>query len=140
MWFKNSHVYKVPSTFSLSADELAEKLESKRFSSCTRMQDKTLGWVSPIHRNKDYLIHAAGGCILFCMRKEQKVIPASAIKEALEEKVQGLQDELGRKIYSKEKKTIKEDLVASMLPNAFARSSHIRAYFDTRNHFLVIDA
>lgn len=140
MWFKNSHIYKIPSTFSLTADELADKLESKRFSSCSRMQDKTLGWVSPIHRNKDYLIHAASGCILFCMRKEQKVIPASAIKEALEEKVQGLQDELGRKIYSKEKKTIKDDLVASMLPNAFARSSHIRAYFDTKNNFLVIDA
>jgi len=140
MWFKNLHIYQIPSSFSLSAEELAEKLEAKRFKSCGRMIDKTLGYVSPIHRNKDYLVHAASGCILFCMRKEQKVIPASAIKEALEEKVTTLQDELGRKIYRKEKQTIKDDLVASMLPNAFARSSHIRAYFDTRKHLLVIDA
>jgi len=140
MWFKNLHIYKIPSSFPFSADELAEKLESKRFQSCGRMVDKTLGWVSPIHRNKEYLVHAASGCILFCMRKEQKVIPASAIKEAVEEKVNELQDELGRKIYRKEKQSIKDDLVATMLPNAFARSSHISAYFDTKNHLLVIDA
>jgi len=140
MWFKNLHIYQIPSSFSLSPDDLADKLKSRRFESCGRMADKTIGWVSPIHRNHDYLIHAAGGCILFCMRKEQKVIPPSAIKEAVEEKVTNLQEELGRKIYRKEKQTIKDDIVAIMLPNAFARSSHITAYFDTKNNLLVINA
>jgi len=140
MWFKNLHIYQIPSDFSLSADEFAEKLESRRFETCGRMIDKTIGWVSPIHRNKEYLIHAAGGCILFCMRKEQKVIPPSAIKEAVEEKVTSMQDEFGRKIYRKEKQTIKDDIVSMMLPNAFARSSHITAYFDTQNNLLVINA
>lgn len=140
MWFKNLHIYQIPSSFSLSPDDLADKLQSRRFKSCGRMADKTLGWVSPIHRNQDYLIHAAGGCVLFCMRKEQKVIPPSAIKEAVEEKVTNLQEELGRKIYRKEKQTIKDDIVAMMLPNAYARSSHITAYFDTQNNLLVINA
>jgi len=140
MWFKNLHIYQIPSDFSLSADELADKLDSRRFKSCGRMIDKTIGWVSPIHRSKEYLIHAAGGCILFCMRKEQKVIPPSAIKEAVEEKIANMQDEFGRKIYRKEKQTIKDDIVSMMLPNAFARSSHISAYFDTQNNLLVINA
>lgn len=140
MWFKNCHIYQIPTSFTLSADEFAEKLEGRRFKPCARMADKTVGWVSPIHRNKDYLIHAAGGCILFCMRKEQKVIPASAIKEALEEKITAMQDDLGRKIYSKEKQSIKEDIVSMMLPNAFPRSSHIKAYIDIKNRILIIDA
>jgi len=140
MWFKNLHIYQIPGSFKLSAEELAEKLEPGRFKSCGRMIDKTLGWVSPIHRNKEYLIHAAGGCILFCMRKEQKVIPPSAIKEAVEEKVLAMQGELGRKIYRKEKQNIKDDIVSMMLPNAFARSSHIMAYFDFQNYLLVINA
>ncbi len=140
MWFKNCHIYQIPDTFELSADELAEKLEAQRFKPCAKMVDKSIGWVSPIHRSKDYLIHAAAGCILFCMRKEQKVIPASAIKEALEEKITTMQDELGRKVYSKEKQTIKEDIVSMMLPKAFPRSSHIKAYIDTKNRWLIIDA
>ncbi len=140
MWFKNSHIYQLPKNFKLSADEIAERLSNKRFITCGRTNDKTIGWVSPIHRNHEYLVHAAGGCILFCMRKEQKVIPASAVKEAVEEKITLLQDELGRKIYSKEKKSIKDDIVSMMLPNAFARSTHVRAYFDTMRKLLVIDS
>lgn len=140
MWFKNLHIYKIPSDFSLTADELAEKLEEKRFSPLARLADKTLGWISPIHRNKEYLVHATGGCFLFSMRKEQKVIPASALKEALEEKVLSLEEEFGRKVYRKEKQSIKDDLVSMMLPNAFSRSSHITAYFDTLRNLLVINA
>lgn len=140
MWFKNLHVYRLPEHFSLSADDLADKLEERRFQACARQADKTVGWVSPIHRNKEYLVHAAGGCILFCMRKEQKIIPASTVKEALEEKVFSIEEELGRKVYRKEKQTMKEDLLSSMLPNAFARSSHITAYFDSLRKLLVINA
>ncbi len=140
MWFKNLHVYRLPEHFSLSADELADKLEERRFQACARQADKTVGWVSPIHRNKEYLVHAAGGCILFCMRKEQKIIPASTVKEALEEKVASIEEELGRKVYRKEKQTMKEDLISAMLPKAFARSSHITAYFDSLRKLLVINA
>jgi recombination associated protein RdgC len=140
MWFKNLHIYRIPNDFALTADELAEKLEQKRFTPLARQSDKTLGWISPIHRNKEYLVHAAGGCFLFSMRKEQKVIPASTIKEALEEKVFALEEEFGRKVYRKEKLSIKEDLVSTMLPNAFSRSSHISAYFDTLRNLLVINA
>jgi len=140
MWFKNLHIYRLPKHFSLTAEELAEKLEENRFKACGRQADKTIGWVSPIHRNKEYLVHAAGGCLLFCMRKEQKIIPASAVKEALEEKITGMEDEFGRKVYRKEKQTIKEDIISMMLPKAFARSSHISAYFDTLRKLLVINA
>lgn len=140
MWFKNLHIYRIPEHFTMTAEILAEKLEEHRFEACGRQVDKTMGWVSPIHRNKEYLVHAAGGCVLFCMRKEQKIIPASAVKEALEEKISGIEDELGRKVYSKEKQSIKEDIISTMLPKAFARSSHTSGYFDMKNQFLVINA
>lgn len=140
MWFKNLHVYRLPEQFSIDPEELAEKLEERRFSPCGRQADKTLGWVSPIHRNREYLVHAAGGCILFCMRKEQKMIPASAVKEALEEKIADMEQDMGRKVYRKEKQSIKEDIVSMMLPNAFPRSNHISAYFDLQRSLLVINA
>ncbi len=139
MWFKNLHVYQLPKEFRLDADEFSEKLASRRFNPCGRLNDKSIGWVSPIHHNKEFLIHSAGGCHLFCMRKEQKVIPSSAIKEAVEEKIQQLEDELGRSIYRKEKQSIKEDIISTMLPKAFVRSSHIKAYFDLTHKLLVID-
>ncbi len=140
MWFKNLHLYRLSTPFSLDAEALAEKLNEKRFQPCAKMAEESVGWVSPIHRSKDYLIHAASGCILLCMRREQKVIPASAVKEEVEEQVLAIQDETGRKVFSKEKQSIKEEVVAKMLPRAFTKSSHVYAYVDTKNHYLVINA
>ncbi|PHS18189.1 MAG: recombination-associated protein RdgC [Kangiella sp.] len=140
MWFKNLHIYQLSKPFSFSTKEFSDKLNDFRFNPCGKMSDKSIGWVSPIHRHRDYLIHAASGCILFCMRKEQKMLPASAVKEALEEKVFELEEEFSRKVYRKEKQSIKEDIIALMLPKAFPRSSHIHAYFDTINNRLFINA
>ncbi|WP_196140321.1 recombination-associated protein RdgC [Aliikangiella sp. G2MR2-5] len=140
MWFKNLHLYRLTSQFELSPEELADKLDEKRFQSCGKMAEESVGWVSPIHRSKDYLVHAAAGCILICMRREQKVIPPSAVKEALEEKVAIIEEDTGRKVFSKEKQSLKEEIVAQMLPRALTRSTHIYAYIDTKNGYLVLNA
>ena len=140
MWFRNLHLYRLTTNFELSPEELADKLAEKRFLPCGRQAEESVGWVSPIHRNRDYLVHAAGGCILICMRREQKVIPASAVKEALEERVNSIQDEMGRKVFSKEKQSLKEDILSQMLPHAFARSTHTLAYIDTKRGYLVLNA
>ncbi|TQV72994.1 recombination-associated protein RdgC [Aliikangiella marina] len=140
MWFKNIHLYRLTKPFEYSPESLAEKLDEKRFQPCGRQSEESVGWVSPIHRSRDYLVHAAGGCILFCMRREQKVIPASAVKEALEERVAIIEEDTGRKVYSKEKQSLKEDILSQMMPQAFVRSTHIWAYIDTKNDYLVINA
>jgi len=140
MWFRNLHLYQLTTPFQLSPEALAEKLEEKRFAPCGRQSEESMGWVSPIHRSRDYLVHAASGAILLCMRREQKVIPASAIKETLEERIQAIELDTGRKVYSKEKQSLKDDVLSQMLPNAFVRSSHTFAYIDSHNGFFVIDA
>jgi len=140
MWFRNLHLYRLTKPFELSPEELDEKLAEKRFEPCGRQAEESVGWISPIHRSRDYLVHAASGCTLICMRREQKVIPASAVKEALEERVNAIQDETGRKVYSKEKQSLKEDILSLMLPKAFIRSTHIFAYIDTKRGYLVINA
>lgn len=140
MWFRNLHLYRLTTAFELNPEELADRLEEKRFQPCGRQSEESIGWVSPIHRSKEYLVHAAGGCILVCMRREQKVIPASAVKEELEERVNAIQDDTGRKVFSKEKQSLKEDILSQMLPKAFVRSTHIWAYIDSKRGYLVINA
>lgn len=140
MWFRNLHLYHLSAPFPLSPEQLAEKLAEKRFQPCARQAELSLGWISPIHRNKDHLVHAANGCVLFCMRREQKVIPASAVKEALEERVLNIQTEMGRKVYSKEKQSLKEDILSQMLPNAFTKATHISAYIDNNHGHLLVNA
>ncbi len=140
MWFRNLHLYRLTKPFELNPEQLAEKLEERSFEPCGRMSEESTGWISPVNRNRDYLVHAAGGCILICMRREQKVIPASAVKEELEEQMHAIRRELGRKVFSKEKQSLKEDIVSQMLPKAFVRSTHTHAYIDTKRGYLIFNA
>jgi len=140
MWFKNLHIYRLPADFSLNAEQLEQKLQESAFRPCAAMVDQSQGWVSPVVRESEQLVHAVNGCLVFCLRKEKKVIPASVIKEALQEKVLEEQDRLGRKIYRTEKLRLKDDLLASLLPKAFVRASHTFAYFDIKNKRLLIDS
>ena len=50
MWFRNLHLYRLTAPFELTPEGLAEKLAEKRFVSCGRQVEESIGWVSPIHR------------------------------------------------------------------------------------------
>ncbi|WP_144391618.1 recombination-associated protein RdgC [Pleionea sediminis] len=140
MWFRNFQLYRFVEKFSLTEQELADKLNEFRFQPCGRQSKETVGWISPLHRNEDELVYEANGCLLFCMRKEQKVIPPSMVNEALEERVAEIEFEQGRKVFRKEKQQFKEDIMAMLLPKAFTRATHTHAYIDTRNGFMLVNA
>lgn len=139
MWFKNCSIYDLKS-FELDSDALAEKLEDKRFRPVGRQESEVLGWVSPLNRQLESLVHTANGCHLLCLRKEQKVIPASMLREAIEDKVATIQDVEGRKVYGKERGAIKDDLLSVLKPKALTKSVHTFGYLDPRHELLVVNA
>ncbi len=62
------------------------------------------------------------------------------VREQLEEKVTAIEAEQGRKVYRKERLTMKDEIVADCLPRAFTRSSGVYAYIDTRANWIFVDA
>ncbi len=140
MWFKNCHIYLLNDENQETAESLAEKLESHRFSEVGRQEAERVGWISPLNRNLESLVHTANGCHLLCLRKEQKVIPASMLKERIEDRVKAIEDAEGRKVYGKEKSALKDDILSLLKPNALTKSSHTFGYYDFRNNLLVVNA
>lgn len=140
MWFKNCHIYLLNDETSEISDSLAEKLESHRFSEVGRQESERVGWISPLNRTLEQLVHTANGCHLLCLRKEQKVIPASMIKERLEDRISAIEGTEGRKVYGKEKTALKDDILSLLKPKALTKSSHTFGYFDFKNNLLVVNA
>ncbi|NVJ65693.1 MAG: recombination-associated protein RdgC [Gammaproteobacteria bacterium] len=140
MWFRNCHIYQLNQDFSETVESLAEKLEAKRFNAVGRQESEAVGWISPLNRHLESLVHSANGCHLLCLRKEQKVIPASMVKETLEERVKTIEDNEGRKVYGKEKTALKDDILSLLKPKAFTKSSHVFGYLDPRHQLLVVNA
>jgi recombination associated protein RdgC len=139
MWFNNAFIYKFTKPFELSAVDLAEQLQTQLFKPCGSQDQLQQGWV-PAIPGTESLVHAANGAFLVCLKSEEKLLPTSVIKDALEEKVQLLQNERGQRVGKKEQQTIKEEIVHSLLPKAFTKSSRLYAYIDVTNQWVVVNS
>jgi recombination associated protein RdgC len=140
MWFKNLLLYRFTSPFELSAEDLEAQLEEHRFTPCGRHDQSRYGWVSPLGDKQTTLTHSANGCIMLCARKEEKVLPAAVIRERLNDKIGEIEAKEDRKVYSKEKETLKEDILHDCLPQAFTRSNRTYAYIAPKDGWLLIDS
>lgn len=140
MWFRNLRLFQLAESFDLTAEALHEQLEADRFTPCGGLQTHSAGWVSPLGRDQEQLAHAANGCIMVCMRREERVLPAAVVREELAEKVAQIEAEEGRQVRRKEQQKLKDDIIHDLLPRAFTRSSHLYAYIDPRNGWIVVDS
>jgi recombination associated protein RdgC len=140
MWFKNVRAYRLTSPFSLSPEQLGAQLAQRAFRPCAKSQALSLGWVSPLGVEDGALVHAAAGRFLLKLKREEKLLPATVVREQLEEKVEAIESEQGRKVYRKERLTLKDEIVQDCLPRAFSRSTAVHAYVDTRANWVFVDA
>ncbi|MCR9105461.1 MAG: recombination-associated protein RdgC [Gammaproteobacteria bacterium] len=139
MWFKNLRAYRLTSPFTLSAEELGDKLAARVFEPCAKSQSQSMGWVPPLGEPAQELVHAAAGRFLLKLKREDKLLPSTVVREQLDEKVQAIEAEQGRKVYRKERLNMKDEIVQDCLPRAFSRSSHTYAYIDTRANWIFVD-
>ncbi|SCZ59625.1 recombination-associated protein RdgC [Thiohalomonas denitrificans] len=140
MWFKNLRLYRLNAPFTLSPEDLAERLQDDAFRSCGSLETSTLGWVPPLGRRSENLAHGAAGAVLICVRKEERILPNSVVTEEVAEKAAEIEEAEGRPVRRKERQSLKEEVVQSLLPRAFTRSSYVFAYLVPKENWLVVDA
>ncbi|MER0126706.1 recombination-associated protein RdgC [Franconibacter daqui] len=139
LWFKNVMVYRLNRDVSLRADEMEKQLAPLSFTPCGSQDMAKTGWVSPMGSHSDALTHAANGQIVICARKEEKMLPAPVIKQALEAKIAKLEADQGRKLKKTEKDSLKDEVLHSLLPRAFSRFSQTMMWIDTVNGLIMVD-
>jgi recombination associated protein RdgC len=140
MWFKNLRAYRLTTPFDLSPEQLDRQLQARSFEPCPKSQPLSLGWVPPLGDESGPLVHAAGGRLLLRLRREEKLLPASVVREQLQERIADIQAAQGRKVYRKERLSLKDEIVQDCLPRAFSRSGYVHAYIDTRANWVLVDA
>ncbi|NKB36935.1 MAG: recombination-associated protein RdgC [Gammaproteobacteria bacterium] len=140
MWFKNLRVYKLTQKIDLTTDRLENDLQKQAFQTCGNLDFSRYGWVPPLGRDSELLTHSCNGQIMLCARKQEKIIPPAAINEIVEEKAQELESANQRAIFRKERMSLKDDAIHSILPRALTRSVLTYAYIDPKQMYLIIDA
>lgn len=140
MWFNNLQVYRFTQPLDCDAESLADQLEQQAFKPCSSQELTSSGWTPPLGRHGTDFVHAAGGYIMICNKRQDKLLPSGVINEELEEKIQELEAAQDRKISRKEKKDLKEEIIFSLLPRAFVRSTLQFAYISIKEQLLIVNA
>jgi len=139
LWFKNLMVYRLSRDITLTADAMERQLAEFSFTPCGSQDMAKTGWVSPMGSHSDALTHVANGQIIICARKEEKMLPASVIKQTLEAKINKLEAEQARKLKKTEKDSLKDEVLHSLLPRAFSRFNQTMVWIDTINNVVMLD-
>jgi recombination associated protein RdgC len=139
MWFKNLQLFQFTEDFTLSPEELAEKLTPYSFKPVSGIESISQGWITPTGEADGQLVHAANGFIMVTLKVEQKVIPAAVVREQLNEKVTEIEARENRKVRKKEKDQLKDEIFHSLLSRAFSKSHTIHAYIDPMDKWLVVN-
>jgi recombination associated protein RdgC len=103
------------------------------------MDMETQGWVSPLGRDSESLVHAVHKCFMIATRKEEKILPATVVREFVNEKVEEIETQQLRKVRKREKDEIREEILQELIPRAFTRSTYQYAYLDAQHGWLLID-
>lgn len=140
MWFKNINLYRFSQEIPFTEEELLTSLEGRPARPCASQETHTLGWTTPFGRHSENLLQVAEGYWLIAMRKEERILPGSVVKDALAEKIEEIEARDGRKVYKKERDTLKDDIVMALLPRAFTRSQTTMALIAPREGWIAVNA
>lgn len=143
-FFKNLLTYRLSRDVIIVDDndtaELTQKLEAFRFTPCGSQDFAKAGWVPPMDTLSDQLFHLTGGQLLLVIRRDEKILPKQVITEELNKKIAKLEVQQGRKLKKTEKDSLRDEVLHSLLPRAFTRSSTIRIWVDLQNALVLVDS
>lgn len=140
MWFKNLSVFRLTEAFSLSPEDLEQKLEPLSFRPCGPHQEFSFGWTPPLGKTAQQLVHSTNGFMMLCAKKEEKVLPAAVVNEMVQEKILEKEEQQGRKLSKKDRTAIKDELIFDLLPKAFTFSRTVYTYIDAKGGWIIVDA
>lgn len=136
MLFRNAIIY----TFkNLAAADLIAAIAARPFHPPGAMDMETAGWSPPDKSHPDELTRGAGNVVLFCLRRDAKILPTSVVTAEAEARAQDIAEREDRPIGRKEMRELKERVADELLPKAFTRTTRIHVLADFDHSLLAID-
>lgn len=139
MKLSNLCLYRLIEPLGKSAEVFAERLAEHRWRPCGPLDAQVLGWHQPAPGVHEELVHAAEGRILISARREAKMLPASVLRDHMNDALAEFESKNDRKMGKSERESLRERITDELLPRAFSRHTDIQVLIDDRSGWLLVD-
>ena len=118
---------------------LEKALQQMPFDITTGQETKSVGWVPP-RSDGGLFVESVNSQLIMRFMAETRQVPASVVQSRVDEMVSEWEATTGRKPGKKERRELKEQAVAELLPNAFPRKRATWVWIDREKRRLIIDS
>lgn len=132
-------IYRIGAGWSAPVEQMEEALAAMPFEPCGATQDQSMGWVPPRGQAHGALVELVGGHRILRFQIETKAVPGSVIKRHLDERVAQIEAQEGRKPGRKESRELRDEIVQTLLPMAFAKTASVMVWMDLQAGRLILD-
>lgn len=140
MWFKQASLFQFSRSPTFNQHQLMETLAPLTFTPCLPSLPSSTGWVSPLEMMDGPLVYGSKRFWMICLQFEEKILPASVIRQAIAEKVIEIENKEARAVRAKEKQSLKDEITQTLLPKAFTKKSRVYGLIDLERQYLVINS
>lgn len=137
MWLKNLVLYRAAEDCFSDADALNDKLAEETLQPCGGYQMESRGWVAP-HDEGRY-VYQQQKHWLIALGDEQKILPATIIRQQADEKAKVVEQQQGRPVGRKQMREIRDQITSELMPRALARRRITHAWIDASTRLLAVD-
>ncbi|WP_026036871.1 recombination-associated protein RdgC [Limnohabitans sp. Rim47] len=138
--FKNVMVYRIGEGFAPTLADVQAALEPMQFVECGASQEKSIGWIPPRGEAHGPLVESVAGQWIMKLMIESKAVPGNVVRRKADERIAEIEAATGRKPGKKEKRDLMDEVLLSLLPQAFARQSSVLVWMDLDKRRLVLNA
>lgn len=138
--FRNIRFYRVLGPWPESEEALSDKLSNQEFSPCGRFSERSGGWEAPSGREGDPLCRHLAGADLLQLRTQSRVLPAAAVNEALEGRVQEFRERTSQEPSRKEIRKLKEQTRDELMTRSLLKSDRTQGFYLHKERILGVDA
>ena len=132
-------VYRIAPQWQVGLETLEDALQKAPFAACGATQERAVGFVPPRGEAHGPLAESVGGQWNLRFMVEAKVLPGSVLARKVQDKVDQIERETGRKPGKKEKRDLKDEAKLDLLPMAFTKMGSMWVWIDPQARTLVLD-
>ncbi len=138
--FRALCLYRINADALPDAETLETALQAAAFEPCGATEPQRVGWVPALADEASLFVQIASGMMLVRLREQRRLLPASVVRDHLEDEVKKREEAEGRPLGRKEKQRMKDDLTLTLLPRAFTKTTDTLCLLAPEQGWVIIGA